>query len=450
MRRLPRFAVGTIQPGASREPATWALVAALAERGFSPAVFRSSLAIATRDPAQTVLGRASRHLDSWAMSRSDAIAALARGAGQRDTAIVEGSFSSNNETHEASSLDRLCQWLDLPRLAIIDVRELASRGLTMPPKKLAGVLLDRVSDAGDAAYWQTTLETLWKTPVVGWLEEAKPLRTQCSTFTCSTLPADGQPSRELCEALGRKLLPTLRVDRLRQIGERATELPFEPEPWLHNSRGSFRIAVAMDEAFCGYYPETLDLLEEAGAELCDFSPLRSERIPDHVEVVYFGRAEIAKHAEQLAANHCLLQSLRGFASEGGRIYAQGSSLPYMCRDAILSSGTPVSMTGLLPMTARAFGDEGQWLPAAVTLGVGSWLAPQNVSIRGYRQSGWQFESRGPVISYATSESIYFDIFGRGNVIGSRVLINLAANRHLLRRFFEPYSPILSATRRLSD
>jgi cobyrinic acid a,c-diamide synthase len=445
MRQLPRFAIGTIQPGVGREPAILALLAALAELGISPALFRSSLAIAKHDPAQAVVGRASRHLDSWAMSRSDAIAALARGAGQRDTAIVEGRFSSSSETQEASSLDRLCQWLDLPRIAIVDVRELASRGLQMRPKKIDGLLLDRVTDVGDAAYWQTTLETLWKTPVVGWLDEAKPLRK-----LCSTLPANSQPSHELCEALGRKLLPTLRLDRLRQITERASELPFEPEPWLHNSRGRFRIAVAMDEAFCGYYPETLDLLEEAGAELCDFSPLRSERIPDHVEVVYFGRAEIGQHAEQLAANHCLIQSLRGFAAEGGRIYAQGGSLAYLCRDAVLMNGRAVSMTGLLPVTASATGDESQWLPAEVSLGVGSWLAPQHVSIRGYRQSGWQFESCGPVIPYATSESHYLDIFGRGNVIGSRVLINLAANRHLLRRFFEPYSPVLTASRRLSD
>jgi cobyrinic acid a,c-diamide synthase len=422
------------------------LVAALAESGVSPVVFRSSLAVVTRDPAQAIVGRPSRHLDSWAMSRSDAIAAMARGAGERDTAIVEGSFViDRDESQHTSRLDRLCQWLDLPRIAVVDVRELATRGLAMRPKKLDGLLLDRVSDAGDAAYWQTTLETLWKTPVIGWLEEAAALRT-----LCSTLPADRQPSRELCEALGRKLIPSLRLPRLRQIAERATELPFEPEPWQFNSRGIFRIAVAMDEAFGGYYPETLDLLEEAGAELCDFSPLRSERIPDHVEVVYFGRAAIGEHADRLAANHCLIQSLRGFAAEGGRIYAQGSSLAYLCRDAVLPGGKAVTMTGLLPVTARASGDERQWLPAEVSLGVGSWLAPQQVSIRGYRHGYWQFEPRGPVIPYALGENNQLDIFGRGNVIGSRVLINLAANRHLLRRFFEPYSPVLSASRRQSD
>src|SRR5262249_34144168 len=142
MRQLPRFAVGTIQPGVGREPATWAFVAALAEAGASPAVFRSSLAITARDPAQAIVRRASRHLDSWAMSRSDAIAAMARGASQRDTAIVEGTFVSDRSasqevtSQQISSLDRLCQWLDLPRIAIVDVRELARTGLALRPKRL--------------------------------------------------------------------------------------------------------------------------------------------------------------------------------------------------------------------------------------------------------------------------------------------------------------------------
>jgi len=451
MRQLPRFAIGTIQPGARREPAIWALTAALTEVGVSPVVFRSSLEVAANDPAQLILGRASRHLDSWAMSRSDAIAALARGAATQDTAIVEGEFdlarlgSRPADENRASSLNRLCQWLDLPRVAVVDVRDLAIHGVRRRPERIDGLLLDRVSDVADAAYWQTTLEALWKTPVIGWLEESTPLRAWCSTVA-----AGNQLSREVFLGLGRQLLTNLRLDRLRTISERATELPFEPESWLFGTRGRFRIAVAMDEAFGGHYPETLDLLEEAGAELCDFSPLRSERIPAHVEVVYFGRADIGRYADQLAANHCLVQSLRSFAAEGGRIFAQGSGLAYLCRDAVLSGSRAVSMTGLLPVTAWSSGDEGSWSAAEVEFGVGSWLAPQQVSIRGYRHNSWRFESRGPVIPYALGENNQLDIFGRGNVIGSRLLINLAANRHLLRRFFEPYSPVLSGSRRLSD
>jgi cobyrinic acid a,c-diamide synthase len=445
MRQLPRFAVGTVQPGIGREPLVWALVSALSEMAESPVLFRSSCSFAPHDPSKPILGRASRHLDSWAMSRSDAIAALARGATASDTAIIEGTFDAATETdeHPASSLDRLCEWLDLPRLAIVDVRALARQGIARRPSRIDALLLDRVRNSYEAAYWQTTLEALWKTPVVGWLDEATSLRA-----LSEAVPRGANPSLELCAALGQRLLPTLRLPMLRQLASRAAPLAFEPESWLiHSDKPGFRIAVAIDEAYCGYYPETLDLLEAAGAELCDFSPLRSETIPDNVDVVYFGCGHPERDPEKLAANHCLKQSLRCYAAAGGRIYAEGSGLAYLCREIVLPSGRTIPMTGLLPATARRLRQTNVAEPAEVTFGVSSWLAPARVSLRGYRHTGWQIEPRGPMLTYASGADQRLDMLGRGNVIGSRVLINLAANRHLLRRFFEPYAPVASSSRR---
>jgi hypothetical protein len=51
-----------------------------------------------------------------------------------------------------------------------------------------------------------------------------------------------------------------------------------------------------------------------------------------------------------------------------------------------------------------------------------------------------------MITYAAGRNHRLDVLGRGSVIGSRVLVNLAANRHLLRRFFEPYAPVATSTR----
>ena len=143
-------------------------------------------------------------------------------------------------------------------------------------------------------------------------------------------------------ALGQRLLPTLRLPLLRQLAGRATPIVFEPESWLIQAdKPGFRIAVAIDEAYCGYYPETLDLLEAAGAELCDFSPLRSEAIPDGADVVYFGCGHPERDPEKLAANHCLKQSLRCYAAAGGRIYAEGSGLAYLCREIVLPGGRTI-------------------------------------------------------------------------------------------------------------
>jgi cobyrinic acid a,c-diamide synthase len=204
--------------------------------------------------------------------------------------------------------------------------------------------------------------------------------------------------------------------------------------------------VAYDEAYSGYYPETLDLLEAAGAELCDFSPLRSGAIPAGVDVVFFGSGQPEQHAAELANNHCLKQSLRCFAAAGGRIYAEGSGLAYLCREMVFPCGHCVAMSGLLPATARWLPPTAEAEPTEVTFGASSWLVPSRTALRGYRHPGWQIEPRGAMVTYALDRSQRLDVLGRGNVIGSRVLFNLAANRHVLRRFFEPYAPVAASAR----
>jgi cobyrinic acid a,c-diamide synthase len=443
MRYLPRLAVGTIQPAARRDCVVWGLTASLQALGDAPVLFRSSCSFAAHDPSQAILGRPSRHLDSWAMSRSDAICALARATTEHDTALVEGAFdvaSPHESATPSSSLDSLCDWLELPRVAIVDVRELESCGFARPPARIDALLLDRVTDSRDAAYWQTTLESLWKAPVLGWLDQATPLRT-----LCHSLPCGANPSSDLTEALAARLLPTIRTDRLRALTHRAPPLIVHAEPWvLANTSRRFRIAVAYDKAYCGYYPETLDLLEAAGADLCDFSPLKSESIPEETDVVYFGCGHPEREPHLLASNHCLKQSLRCFAAAGGRIYAEGSGLAYLCREMHLPCGRTVPMTGLLPAIARCLPDPPPPEPTEIVFGASSWLVPENAALRGYRHGGWQIEPRGPMITYARGANQRLDVLGRGNVLGSRVLVNLAANRHLLRRFFEPYAPVASS------
>jgi hypothetical protein len=101
------------------------------------------------------------------------------------------------------------------------------------------------------------------------------------------------------------------------------------------------------------------------------------------------------------------------------------------------------MTGLLPATARWNSQTSQSEPTEVVFGATSWLVPNRAALRGYRHPGWQIEPRGPMVTYSLDARQRLDVLGRGNVIGSRVLFNLAANEHLLRRFFEPYAPVAS-------
>ncbi|MDX1948605.1 MAG: hypothetical protein SFU86_24675 [Pirellulaceae bacterium] len=446
MRHLSRLALGTVQPATQTEPLVWGLLAALHAAERTPALLQSCSWLAPHDPTRSLIGSGTRHLDSWAMSRSSCLRTILRSSEHAEISLVTGEFDLATPANTAidappgSSLDTLCDWLDLPRLAIVDLAQLGPCQLPGLPRRLDGILLDNAHDRDHAARWQVTLEAVAKVPVLGWLDEAPALRT-----LCETLPAGRDPSPELCLALGKRLRPNLRLEKLLALAER---WPLPPLPaddlLLELPHRPLRIALAYDEDCCGYFPDTLDLLEQSGAELCDFSPLRSGALPDDADVVYFGCGHPERRPEAIAGNHCLQQSLRSFAAGGGRIYAEGSGVAYLCREMALPCGRRLPMTGLLPAVARLLDEAGPPEPTELTFAAGSWMVDSGTVLRGYRHPAWQLEPRGPLVTYAADHRQRFDILGRGNVLASRMLINLAANEHLIARFVEP---ALVATRR---
>jgi len=460
MRHLPRVAIGLLTPSADRQPMVWALLSALHEVGCDLAHFHSSTRLAPHDAARSLSGSGSRHLDSWAMSRAACLRALLRAAPDGELSIVEGDFTEPNvagaeeagftaDRSTSSSLFTLADWLDAPRIAIVDLPSLDPCRLPPRPDRLDAVLLDRAIDARHALHWQTNLEAQWGVSVLGWLDQAPSLRS-----LCRSLAPGRDPSPELCRALGGRLLSNLRLDKLLALADRHPLPTLAADDFLFDPEATpLRIAIAYDEDFCGYFPDTLELLEEAGAELCDFSPLRSGSLPDGANVVYFGCGHPERQPEALAGNHCLRQSLREFAAAGGRIYGEGSGLAYLCREIDLgpsaddSRGRRFPMTGLLPAVARLVPDPGQPEPVELTFATDSWLVEAGDYVRGYRHAGWTIQPQGAMVSYSQAKDQHLDMLGRANVVGSRIWVNLAANEHLLRRFMSPAVPAGAVARR---
>jgi len=437
MARLPRLALGTIQRDADSQAIFWALLEAFRRSGVQVQGFLSQARCPRSPDASERTGPGPRHLDSWLMTPESCRDVFFRGLRAADLALVEGSFTSAGDGDSAGGkLDPLCDWLDLPRLAIVDARRLGACRLPERPEHLDGLLLDHVRDDGDLARLTIDLESLWGVPVLGGLESLPRLRRQ--------LQGPGQggwPPRDVCCQLGARLMRSWKPERILRIACLREMSRGGLAPLGSTGRESrLTVAIAYDEAFNGYFAETLDLLEARGASVVDFSPLRDEHLPSQADVVYLGCGHPERFAATLAENHCMKAALRSHLFAGRRLYGEGGGAAYLCQQMETPDGQLQRMVGVLPAVARLVRHPGPTHPCDVTLARPSWLGDAGTRVRGYRVPQWRLEPAGALSSFLAEQEHRNDLVGGFHSVGSLIHLYFAAQPAFLDHFFWPELP----------
>ena len=154
-------------------------------------------------------------------------------------------------------------------------------------------------------------------------------------------------------------------------------------------RRRFRVAYAQDEAFGGYFPDTIESLEALGADLVEFSPLRDEALPDGVGLVMIGCGLPDHHAEELASNLSMIAALGEHVCLGRRIYSEGGGTAYLGREhddrrpSLPRCRHPaVRRQVYRRLLRRRSRSHGRLLHD-------SWLGPRGTVVRGYQSGRWR-------------------------------------------------------------
>lgn len=434
MNHLPRIAVGSVQAHDDLRALLWALMNVLERTGLQVQSFSSQSCYDSRDAALAITGQGRRYLDSWLMQPSVCAELFYHGSRCADIGLVDGHFSAGGScSYLGGSLDTLCEWLDLPQIAVVNAESLSLCQMPRVPAGASGIILDNVSSAEQLCRLQTMLEAYFGIPVLGSLERICHLRA-----AIANLASEHQPAAELCNALGAALASRFRLDQFLEIASRRELAPVEGE--LFRTRtfsGPLNIAIAHDAAFNCYLPDVLDILEAQGATVNFFSPLRSESLPTGTDVVYLGCGQPEAYMNELAANVCMKESLWSHVVSGGRVYAEAAGLAYLCREIVMPCGRHWTMVGLLPALARRNPHPAPDQPVEVNTGRGSWLFPSGERVRGYLDSKWIIHPDGCLIPLVSEAEYRHDLVGDYQIVGSRVHLNFAAHPHYVERIFQP-------------
>lgn len=363
---VPRLVISAPQGRSGKTTLCLGLAAALAGRGLRVQPFKKGPDYIDPGWLGEAAGRPCRSLDLFLMGAEGLLGAFARACQSVDLALIEGAHGLYDglDSDGTNSTAHLARLLRAPVVLVVDASRMTHsvaalvRGFRSfePGLSVAGVIVNQVGNPRHRAKLADALARHAGVPLLGAVPRGSSLAI---------------PDRHLGlvprgEAAG--LLPVL--DRIRQAVEASVDLdgllevargapplalPSEPSPPI--PAPCARVGVARDRAFTFYYPENLEALQRAGAELVPFDTLADRALPE-VDALYLGGGFPEIFLEEMEANEGLRREVRTAVADGLPVYAECGGLMYLAR-RIRWTGRPREMVGVLPcdiqMTERPQG-----------------------------------------------------------------------------------------------
>jgi cobyrinic acid a,c-diamide synthase len=333
----PRLVVAGTHSGVGKTTVATGLMAAFRARGVR--VASAKVGPDYIDPGYHALatGRPARNLDAW-MCGAESIPALAgRAGGGADLLVVEGVmglFDGASDGTPSSTAD-VARMLDAPVLLVVDASSMSASVAAIvhgyatldPTVRLGGVILNRIGSPGHETMLREALDPLG-IPVLGALHRDDALTWRDRHL--GLVPVVEQPA-EVAAALDRLAVlvaAACDLDAIERLARGAPETSVE-DPVLPARVGSARIAVAAGPAFSFGYPDNLEALDAAGAEIVPFDPQRDAALPAGCDALVAGGGFPEVYAEALAANEPLLADLRARVAGGLVVWAECGGLLWL-------------------------------------------------------------------------------------------------------------------------
>lgn len=361
--------IAGLRGGSGKTVLSVGLIAAWHAEGLRVATFKKGPDFIDSGWLSFAAGTPCRNLDQFMMSHDQIADSFSKHSAGADIAIVEGNrgLYDGLDPQGQCSTAELAKLLDLPVILVVDVtmstRTVAAliKGCRIfdPQLHMGGVILNRVAGSRQENLVRETVEDYCAVPVVGAvpklsggpfperhmglvphleqrhaLEAVRWAREMVSKYL--DLPA----IRKI--AAGEDLKPAASVSspllipgsRLRPVGS-------------ISCRKRVRVGVVRDSVFWFYYPENLEALIRAGADLVEINSLEDRALPA-VDALYIGGGFPETQPERLASNAGFLKSVRDGALAGLPIYAECGGFIYLGRNLQVQDRI-YPMAGALPV-----------------------------------------------------------------------------------------------------
>ena len=335
----PRILIGAVSSGSGKTMITCGILQAFVNRGLKTASFKCGPDYIDPMFHSKVIGTRSKNLDTFFAGENDTRYLFAKEAGGMDISVMEGVMGNydgvGGTTFQAGAYD-LARVTETPAVLIVNTKGMSMsvaaliKGFAefVADSRIRGVILNQMSPMLYPRI-KEQVESLTGVHVYGYVPVIRDFVIE-SRHLGLVLPDEVEELEKKLNGLAGVLEDTLELDGLLELARTAPD-PVYTVPKLPSMSYGVkpRIGVAMDEAFCFYYKDNLELLKELGAELVEFSPVHDKKLPEQINGLLFGGGYPELFAGQLSENRTMLRSVKEAVSGGMPCLAECGGFMYL-------------------------------------------------------------------------------------------------------------------------
>ncbi len=367
---VPRILISALRGGSGKTIISIGIAAAWSKLGKQVASFKKGPDYIDTGWLALAAGRPCYNLDTFLAPNEQVLHSFLTHASNCDISVVEGNrgLYDGIDIDGSTSTAELAKLIKAPVVLCIDAtkstRTMAAAVLGCihfdPGIAIKGVILNRVAGSRHENILRTSIERFCHLPVVGAVPKLGKQNFPERHMGLIPTPEHAW-AQDSVEAAAEVAIRYLDLSALEEIARQADDLNSEVSehkseidipisekaPLALDQPSRPTIGIIKDSAFQFYYPENIEALEQAGADILFFSPLRTRTIPP-IDALYIGGGFPETHAKQLADNTPFKGQLRALAEQGLPIYAECGGLMYL-GEALVLGETSYPMTGILPV-----------------------------------------------------------------------------------------------------
>lgn len=355
-RKVPRILLGAAASGSGKTLITCGLLQALKNRKLQVTSFKCGPDYIDPMFHSRVIGTKSRNLDSFFADEDTVRYLLEKNARDCEISVIEGVMGYYDGlagiSPKASAYD-VAKITKTPAVLIVNAKGMSLSAAAFikgfveyqEDSQIRGVILNQVSSMMYPRLKQIIEEEL-SIKVYGYVPVVKDCVLE-SRHLGLVMPEEIVDLQQKLMELAEILEKSVDIDGLLELAEHAEELPVQESPVAYHTGRKIRIALAKDEAFCFFYQDNLELLEEMGAELVPFSPIHDKKLPEHIDGILFHGGYPELYAKKLSENKEMLAAVCAAVQTGIPYMAECGGFMYLHQEMEDMEGHSWPMAGVI-------------------------------------------------------------------------------------------------------